>query len=67
MYDIRPISELDTIDFSILKQTSKETVRKNIDETKFIIEYIDENLGVYSHAEMLAIVQLEEWNKPIII
>ena len=65
MYDIRPISELDATDFSILTE-SKETIRKNVNETKFIIEYIDENLGRYSHAEMLEIVKLAEWNKPII-
>ncbi len=61
-YAIKPIAELNTIDYSNLKGTA-DTVRKSIDGTQFIIEG-DEILD-YTQAEMLEIVQGEEWTQPI--
>lgn len=61
-YTIKPIAELNTIDYTNLKGTA-ETVRKSIDGTQFIIEG-DEILD-YTQAEMLEIVQGIEWTQLI--
>ena len=61
-YTIKPIADLNTIDYTNLKGTA-ETVRKSIDGTQFIIEG-DEILD-YTQAEMLEIVQGTEWTQPI--
>jgi hypothetical protein len=59
-YAIKPIAELNTIDYTNLKGTA-ETVRKSIDGTQFIIEG-DEILD-HTQAEMLEIVQGIEWTQ----
>lgn len=61
-YTIKPIAELNTIDYTNLKGTA-ETVRKSIDGTKFIIEG-DEILD-YTQEQMLEIVQGDEWTNNI--
>ena len=38
-YVIASISELNNVDYSQVSQTSAETVRKNIELTKFILKY----------------------------
>ena len=60
-YTIKPIADLNTIDYTNLKGTA-DTVRKSIDGTQFIIEG-DEILN-YTQAEMLEIVQGIEWTTP---
>jgi len=59
-YAIKPIEELNTIDFTNLKGNA-ETVRKSIDGTKFIIE--GDEITDYTHSEMLEIVQGVEWTE----
>ena len=61
-YTIKPIAELNTIDYTNLKGNA-DTVRKSIDGTQFIIEG-DEILD-YTQAQMLEIVQGTEWTQPI--
>ena len=61
-YAIKPIAELNTIDYTSLKGTA-ETVRKSIDGTQFIVEG-DEILD-YTQEQMLEIVQGAEWSQPI--
>jgi len=61
-YDILPIEEIDTINFSEVDEDSADTVRKSIDESLFIVHRLG-NTGQYSHAEILAILQTEEWNE----
>jgi hypothetical protein len=61
-YAIRPIEELNTIDYTNLKGTA-ETVRKSIDGTQFIIE--GDSITDYTQEQMLEIVQGTEWNQPI--
>jgi hypothetical protein len=61
-YAIKPIADLNTIDYTNLKGTA-ETVRKSIDGTQFIIEG-DEILD-HTQEEMLEIVQGAEWTQPI--
>ena len=61
-YTIKPIEELNTIDYTNLKGNA-ETVRKSIDGTQFIIE--GDSITDYTQAEMLEIVQGTEWTQPI--
>lgn len=61
-YAIKPIEELNTIDFTNLKGNA-ETVRKSIDETKFIIE--GDTINDYTQQEMLEITKSSEWTNPI--
>jgi hypothetical protein len=59
-YAIKPIEELNTIDYTNLKGNS-ETVRKSIDGTKFIIE--GDDVIDYTQSEMLEITQGVEWTQ----
>jgi len=59
-YAIKPIAELNTIDYTNLKGTA-ETVRKSIDGTQFIIE--GDEILEYTQEEMLEIVQGAEWTQ----
>jgi hypothetical protein len=65
--------ELDNIDFTQVYETSKNTVRKSIDETKTFVKWDDDipecilNLntkeGPYTYEEILDILSTEEWTK----
>lgn len=61
-YAIKQIEELNTIDFTNLKGNA-DTVRKSIDETKFIIE--GDLINDYTQEEMLEITKSSEWTNPI--
>ena len=67
------ISELDNIDFTQVSETSKDTVRKSVDETKTFVKW-DDNIpecvinlntkeGPYTYDEILDILSTEEWVK----
>ena len=70
-YMVFNVVELNQIDFSQVMETSIDTVRKSIDETKTLIEWDGDmpeciaNLttkeGPYTYDEILAILQTEEW------
>jgi hypothetical protein len=72
-YMIFNVSELPSIDFSQVLETSIETVRKSIDGTKTFVKWEDEepscvtNLqtkeGPYTHSEMLQILSTAEWSE----
>lgn len=74
-YLIFPTLELSKVDFSQVGETSSETVRKSIDETKTFIKwendqpsFINEftySEGPYTHSEMLEILSTEEWTQLI--
>jgi len=66
------VSELDSVDFTQVLETSKDTVRKSIDETKTFVKWEDEvipttvnNLttkeGPYTYTEILNILNTSEW------
>lgn len=74
-YLIFPTAQLHKVDFTQVLETSQDTVRKSVDETKtfvkwegqppaFISELTDRE-GPYTHAEMLAILSTEQWTLPI--
>ncbi len=72
------VSELDNIDFNEVLETSKDTVRKSIDETKTFVKWegnipssvqlLTTKEGPYTYNEILTILQSPEWtsNEPII-
>jgi hypothetical protein len=69
------VSELNKIDFTQVLETSAETVRKSVDETKTFVKWEGEipscistlttGEGPYNYEEILAILATEEWNKPM--
>jgi hypothetical protein len=71
------VSELSNIDFTTVLETSIDTVRKSVDETKTFVKWDGEmpecvsNLttkeGPYTYEEILTILSTSEWSKPMII
>jgi hypothetical protein len=77
-YLIIKTEELDKVDFELVLETSIETVRKSVNETKTFVKWISQdppffvnNLtykeGPYNHSEILEILSTEEWIFPSII
>ena len=74
-YLIIPTSELPKVDFSKICESTAETVRKSVDETKTFIKWDSDepafvsNLtgteGPYTNQEILTILATEEWTPPI--
>ena len=71
-YVIFNSSELNLIDFNQVLETSLDTIRKSIDETKVIVKWDGDTQpscisslttieGTYTHSEILAIVGTPEW------
>ena len=68
------VSELDQIDFSTVLETSAETVRKSVNETKTFVKWDEEiptcvnNLttkeGPYTYEDILIILSTPEWTNP---
>ena len=68
------MSEVATIDFSEVMETSVDTLRKSLDESKSFVKYEgDQPPSVaalatrsqeYTHAEILALLAGEEWTDP---
>ena len=74
-YMIFNVSELEQIDFEQVKETSIDTVRKSIDQTKTFVKWESETIpssvealttkeGPYTYEEILAILATPEWTDP---
>jgi hypothetical protein len=71
------VSELPNIDFTTVLETSEETVRKSVDETKTFVKWDNEmpecvstlttKEGPYTYDEILTILSTSEWTKPMTI
>lgn len=71
---IFPVSELDKVDFSVVLETSADTVRRSADGLKTFVKWdgppppFISNLlnaeGPYTYEEMLEILSTEEWSPP---
>ena len=71
------VSELPNIDFTQVLETSEETVRKSVDETKTFVKWDGEmpecvtilttKEGPYTYDEILTILSTSEWSKPMTI
>jgi len=66
------VSELGTIDFNEVLETSQDTVRKSVDETKTFVKWEEDTTptsvdslttkeGPYTYDEMLTILATPEW------
>jgi hypothetical protein len=74
-YIIFPITELPKIDFTQVLETSEDTVRKSVDQTKTFVKWSSEqpactlsltnSEGPYTHEEILVILSTPEWSSPI--
>jgi hypothetical protein len=69
------VSELDQIDFNQVLETSIDTVRKSVDETKTFVKWDGSTIpssvaglttkeGPYTYDEMLEILATPEWTDP---
>ena len=68
------VSELGQIDFSTVLETSAETVRKSVDETKTFVKWdgtiptcinnLTTKEGPYTYDEILVILATSEWTDP---
>ena len=69
------VSELDTINFNEVLETSIDTVRKSVDETKTFVKWEGETIppsvdnlttkeGPYTYQEILTILSTEIWTDP---
>ena len=69
------VSELDQIDFNEVFETSIDTVRKSVDETKTFVKWDGTTIpssvaalttkeGPYTYNEMLEILATPEWSDP---
>ena len=73
-YMIFNVLELEQIDFTQVKETSIDTVRKSIDGTKTFVKWEGEipqcvvdlitKEGPYTYEEILSILATEEWTNP---
>ena len=69
------VSELNQIDFSTVLETSVETVRKSVDETKTFVKWdgiiptcinnLTTKEGPYRYDEILTILSTSEWTLPL--
>ena len=69
------VSELPQIDFTQVLETSIDTVRKSVDQTKTFVKWDGETIpssvdllttkeGPYTYEEMLTILATPEWTDP---
>lgn len=74
-YMIFNVSELGSVDFNEVLETSQDTVRKSIDETKTFVKWEGEKIpssvaslitkqGPHNHNGMLKILSSTEWTSP---
>jgi len=76
IYVIFDVTELDTINFNEVLQTSKETCRVSVDGTKTLVKWytaygvppsvetLTSKSQYYAHEEILAIMSTPEWTPP---
>jgi len=72
-YLIFNMSEIDTINFSSVLETSVDTVRKSIDETLTFVKWdgstpsfvssLSTSQGPYTHTEILSVLSTETWTQ----
>ena len=71
IYVIYNMADVLNIDFSLVEETSQDTLRLSIDETKTVLKFRGETpsflvgLQQYNHSEILAIMHSSEWTKNI--
>ena len=73
------LSDIGLIDFAQVGETSASTVRKSLDDTQFVIKWLEGYtptfitdssvipVGTYDHHAILELMQTPEWSEDIII
>jgi hypothetical protein len=76
-YAVINLTDLELIDFSQINETSKDTIRKSLDDTQFVIKWqegyvptfiIDASVipvGTYDHHAILELMATPEWSEPM--
>ena len=70
-YSIINIADLDKVDFSQVNESSENTLRYSIDESKTFVKFEGvtpsflEGKTIYNHNEILEILNGSEWNEEI--
>jgi hypothetical protein len=76
-YAVIELADIDNINFSQIGETSVFTIRKSIDDTQFVIKWVDGYtptfitdgsvipVATYSHAEILQLMATPAWSEPI--
>jgi hypothetical protein len=74
---IFPVSELSKVDFSQVCETSAETIRKSVDQTKTFVKWDNEEPnfisdllnteGPYTYEEILEILSTTDWTEEMSI
>ena len=72
-YLIFNMSEIDTINFSSVLETSVDTIRKSVDETLTFVKWegstpsfvssLSTTQGPYTHTEILSVLSTETWTQ----
>ena len=77
-YAVINLSDIGLIDFSQINETSKDTIRKSLDETQFVIKweegyvptFITDSsvipVGTYDHHSILELMATPEWSEDIL-
>ena len=73
-YMIFPVDQVSAIDFNEVLETSQDTLRKSVDETKTFVKWEGEQPicvyllsgteGPYTHSEILSIMDTSAWTDP---
>ena len=73
-YLIFPVSQLESVDFTSVCETSADTVRKSVDGSKTFVKWDNETpafvailtgtQGPYTYTEILNILATSEWTSP---
>lgn len=75
-YVIFNVNELPLVDFAQVLESSPETVRRSLDNTKTFVKFtspptfldqLTSKQGLYTHEEILAILATPEWTDPNIM
>ena len=71
IYSTISIDDLPKVDFTQVRETSPDTIRKSIDLTQFVLKWNNEPtfiedetiipIGIYTHAEILELMSTPTW------
>ena len=76
-YAVINLTDLELIDFSEINETSKDTIRKSLDNTEFVIKWAEGYtptfitdasvvpVGTYDHHAILELMATPEWSEDI--
>ena len=76
-YAVINLSDLELIDFSQINETSKDTIRKSLDNTQFVIKWAEGYIptfisdasvipvGTYDYHAILELMATDKWSEPI--